>query len=184
MAGTLERVVVVNLRSRQVRNYTQALVAVYLSASVGLDVRIEMQRIASDHMIAWLALMQRERRLRTNIALDELSDLLANIQYAMLLDWCRGLINDERAMPRLVEAILLVMAGALRGSARFDVNLYLDDVFARGPRWKSLIDNAERAAALALTSTPKHPEPRSDERNTSSAYGSFDRVESPVSARL
>jgi AcrR family transcriptional regulator len=159
LEGALERVIVGNIRSRQVQNYTQAVVAIYFSPNVDPAIREEIRHIALEHLQPWLDLLLAHRRLGREILLDELADTIANIQYVMLMDWCRGLIPPDRVLPRLVEAVLLMLSGAVRGAAKTEVAAYLADLYAQGPLWQALVEASESAATRALASGG-HAEPQ------------------------
>jgi AcrR family transcriptional regulator len=117
----IERIVAVGRRNRKIRNYIRAIMAVYFSSDVNVDIWHAMNSVAVESNLEWIRNLARRRQLQPWIDPDDLANDIVRYEYATIHDWARGLLPDEVLVPRLVNSYLSFMAGATRGAARDEI---------------------------------------------------------------
>ncbi|RVT94754.1 TetR/AcrR family transcriptional regulator [Sphingomonas crocodyli] len=121
----IERIVAVGRRNRKIRNYIRAIMAVYFSPDVNVDIWNAMHSVAVESNLGWIRNLQRRRQLQPWIDADALANDIVRYEYATVHDWARGLMPDEDLLPRLVNSYLTFMLGATRGAARTEIEAML-----------------------------------------------------------
>ena len=146
--GVLERLIRVHVRNVDIKNYVKAVVALYYSPTADPEIRGAMRQIGVDGMTPWLSRLKASGKLKRGVDPGELIDNLTNVQYMILAGWILGEITDERFVFRMVEALLLMASGAVRGKALIEVNARLEDMHGERAWFDGTVEGA-RAALLA-----------------------------------
>lgn len=115
---TTERMVFVIQRNRQIRNYITAIMSVYFSPDADESIWETMHSMAVEPNMEWIESLRAKRQLQSWVDPQRLADDVVRIEYAIIYDWCRGLIADEHIVLHLLTGHLTCMAGATRGAAR------------------------------------------------------------------
>jgi AcrR family transcriptional regulator len=128
--GTLQRVVermlFVMQRNRQIRNYISAVVAIYVSPDANPDIWATMHMMSVNANMQWIESLKKKRQLQPWADARQIADDFARIEYAIINDWCRGHVEDDRLATHLVTTLLTFMAGATRGAARREIETTLE----------------------------------------------------------
>lgn len=117
----LERLILIHRRNREIRNYTQAVMAIYFAASPSSGIWRAIHSLARDANLEWIRQVARRGDLTASAEPEVLADDLAHYEYSIINRWCQGWIDDEDFVPRLVSGYLTFAAGALRGRSRSEV---------------------------------------------------------------
>ncbi len=118
LQGTIERLVFVIQRNRQIRNYITAIMSVYFSPDADRSIWQTMHSMAVESNLQWVQALAGRRQLQPWIDPQRLTDDVVRIEYAIIYDWCRGRIADEDVALHLLTGHLTCMVGATRGAAR------------------------------------------------------------------
>lgn len=132
LEGIVDRLIAVNSRNIHARNYTQAVTAIYFSPAASEDIWIALREMVDINLRQWLNRLTRDGLLEDWVRVDELATEIANIEYATINDWARGIISDEDYVRRLITAVLTHVAGALRGEERTKAVAMLRDIRTSG----------------------------------------------------
>lgn len=128
----LEWMMLVVQRNRRIPNYIRAIMALYFSPDVDEDIQLAMHSIASRHHRAWIETLEAGRQLQPWVAVGTLVDDLVRLEYAVINDWARGRIDDDAITLHLITSCLSFMLGALKGTARKEVEAMLKDIAENG----------------------------------------------------
>jgi hypothetical protein len=123
----VERMMFMIQRDLQLRNYISAIMAIYFSADGDSDIWKAMHNMAVESNLQWLRPLQEKRQLAPWADPERLAGDIVRAGYAVLNDWCRGRIEDDRILSHYVCLSLTVAAGATRGAARKEI----DDMLLR-----------------------------------------------------
>lgn len=139
IAGSLDRTIAINRRNFRVRNYTKAVCAIYFGPSTPRDVWETLQQMSLNPNHELLSSLRARDQLEPWVNIDHCADTMANVQYATINDWCLGRLSDTEYLPHLVESMLLLLVGAVRGAARVEAETFLADLKRTGevPRFPS-----------------------------------------------
>lgn len=132
LEGIVDRLIAVNSRNIHARNYTQAVTAIYFSPAASHDIWIALRQMVDINLRQWLNRLARDGLLEDWVRVDELATEIANIEYATINDWARGIIPDEDYVPRLITAVLTHVVGALCGQEKEQAIAMLRDIRASG----------------------------------------------------
>lgn len=124
----IERIVAVGRRNRKIRNYIRAIMTVYFSPDVNIEIWQAMNSVAVESNLEYIQNLKRRRQLQPWIDPDALAHDIVRFEYATIHDWARGLLPDDALLPRLVTGYLTLMLGATRGSARADIETELKNM--------------------------------------------------------
>ena len=125
LAGVLDRTIAINRRNFRVRNYTKAVVSIYFGPSTPTDVWETLRDMSVKAIRAWLLVMKTRDDLQSWVDPEHFATTMANVQYAVINDWCLGRIDDNAYLPRLAESMLLLVIGAVRGGVRDEAEAFL-----------------------------------------------------------
>lgn len=125
LAGVLDRTVAINRRNFRVRNYTRAVVSIYFGPSTPEDVWETLRDMSVNAIHAWLMVMAARGELQPWVDPEHFATAMANVQYAVINDWCQARLSDEAYLPRLAESMLLLVIGAVRGAVRDEAEAFL-----------------------------------------------------------
>ena len=123
--GLLDRTIEINRRNFRVRNYTKAVCAIYFSPHTPKDVWETLRDMSVNSIRNWLTAMAERKTLQPWVDPEYFATNMANMQYAVINDWCLGRISDEAYLPRLAESMLLLVMGSIRGSDREEAERFL-----------------------------------------------------------
>jgi AcrR family transcriptional regulator len=128
----LERMISVVQRNRKIRNYIKAIMALYFSNDVDHDIWTAMHSPAVHHNRQWIEVLEAKKQLQPWVEAGRLVEDLVRFEYATINDWAQGRIPDDEVIVRLVSSYLTCILGALKGTARKDVEVLIKDVADRG----------------------------------------------------
>ena len=132
LAGMLDRTIAINRRNLKVRNYTRAVVAIYFAPGTPRDVWETLRAMSVGWVTEWLAAVAARGELQPWVSPEHFATTMANLQYATINNWALGRLSDEEYLPQLIERMLLLLIGALRGPVRDDAQAYLLDIKRTG----------------------------------------------------
>ena len=118
LQGTIERLLFVIQRNRQIRNYISAIMSIYFSPEADRSIWQTMHSMAVESNLQWIKELMVKRQLQPWVDPQRLADDVVRLEYSIIYDWCRGQISDDDVALHLVTAHLTCMAGATRGVAR------------------------------------------------------------------
>lgn len=147
--GVLEQLILTHVRNLDIKNYVKAVVALYYSPTADPEIRAAMRQIGIDALTPWLHRLKAAGKLRRGIDYDELIDNLTNVQYMILAGWRLGEIADDRFVFRMVEALLLMAAGAAKGAAHAEITDRLNDLHGERAWFDGAVEGAKAALAAA-----------------------------------
>lgn len=125
LPGVIDRTIAINRRNFRVRNYTKAVVSIYFGPATPQDVWETLRDMSVDSIYAWLQVMSARGELQPWVDAEHFATTMANIQYAVINDWCLGRLSDEEYLPRLAEGMLLLLIGAVTGNVRREAEDFL-----------------------------------------------------------
>jgi AcrR family transcriptional regulator len=117
----IDRIIFIYQRNRNPRNYARALASIYFSHEVDKDLLVTMHQMLVDANLEWIMAYKAKRQLQSWVDADALANDMVRMEYALLNDWCRGVIVDEEIIYHHLRACLTVAVGATRGAARKEV---------------------------------------------------------------
>ena len=132
MMHNLERMISVVQRNRKIPNYIRAIMALYFSSEVDSDIWMALHTPATKHNREWIEELDAGKQLQPWIKVDTLVDDLVRFEYATINEWAQQRIADDEIIVRLISSYLTFILGAIRGSARKEVEALLKDLAARG----------------------------------------------------
>jgi AcrR family transcriptional regulator len=118
LEGIVQRLIAVNTRNFAARNYTRTVTALYFSPNTSGDIIRSLQDMAFLNIRRWLDRVERDGQLAPWVRRDELELIFVNAEYATINDWVRSRISDDDYLRRLVETILIITIGAMRGATQ------------------------------------------------------------------
>jgi AcrR family transcriptional regulator len=128
----LERMISVVQCNRKIRNYIKAIMALYFSNDVDHDIWTAMHSPAVHHNRQWIEVLEAKKQLQPWVEVGRLVEDLVRFEYATINDWAQGRIPNDEVIVRLVGSYLTCILGALKGTARKDVEVLIKDVANRG----------------------------------------------------
>jgi len=148
MMHNLERMISVVQRNRKIPNYIRAIMALYFSSEVDPDIWMALHTPATKHNKEWIEELDARKQLQPWIKVDTLVDDLVRFEYATINEWAQERIADDEIIVRLISSYLTFILGAIRGSARKEVEALLKDLAARGIEALPMHKRAKIEAAL------------------------------------
>jgi len=119
--GIIDRLITVNQRNFKARNYTQAVASLYFAPGIQVEVWKTLQDMVFQNLSQWLNHTQQSGEFQEWVVVSELGHDIANLEYSIINDWASGRIADEDYLRRLIEGVLRLVAGAVQGRARENV---------------------------------------------------------------
>ena len=149
LPGVLDRTIAINRRNFRVRNYTKAVVSIYFGPGTPADVWETLRDMSVNAIHAWLMVMAARDELQPWVDPEHFATTMANVQYAVINDWCLGRLSDAAYLPRLAESMLLLVIGAVRGAVRAEAESFLVTLRSTGevPTFPSAIWSPPRVEA-------------------------------------
>jgi AcrR family transcriptional regulator len=128
----IDRIIFIYQRNRNPRNYARALASIYFSHDVDKDLLVTMHQMLVDANLEWILAYKAKRQLQSWIDADAFANDMVRMEYALLNDWCRGVIADDDIVNHHVRACLTFAAGATRGEARKEIESLLQHYHVHG----------------------------------------------------
>ena len=132
LTGVLDRAISINRRNFRVRNYTRAVVAIYFGPGTSRDVWETLQDMSLNRILEWMNALGEQEALQPWVNIPHFAETMANVQYSVINDWCLGRISDAHYLQRLIEAMLLLIIGSVRGEVREEAETFLADLSRTG----------------------------------------------------
>lgn len=105
------------LRNHQIPNYLKAVSALYFSPTLPRPVRSVLLEIGGKAWKPWLSNLVIHRQLAKPVHADTLLVDLSNLQFAKVHEWGLGNLSGDEFLDQSVEAVLIHLAGAVKGPA-------------------------------------------------------------------
>jgi len=115
LAGLLDRAIVLNRGNLKARNYAKAVATIYFSPGTHSDLREILQEMAVGKTNEWLADLRTKGQLHDWVDIEHLTRHMANMEYALILDWATGRVEDTEYLFRFAEIVLFSALAATRG---------------------------------------------------------------------
>jgi len=154
LQSSIERIVFVIQRNRQIRNYIAAILAIYFSPDVDDTIWQTMHSMVVEPNLQWIRALKAKRQLQPWVNPEHLADDVVRIEHAIIHDWCRGRIEDDEIVLHLLFGHLTCMVGATRGAARREIEAKLQELRCSGVPPMQSPDPAEKPARK-----PRRPHP-------------------------
>jgi AcrR family transcriptional regulator len=132
LVGMLDRLMTVNRRNFNARNYTRAVAALYFSGTTHHDIWEALQQMAFANLKPWLARLDREDLLEPWVDTAEIASTFANIEYSTINDWAQGRIANADYLGRLVGNFLTLVVGIARGEVLEEARRHLATLHETG----------------------------------------------------
>lgn len=132
LEGVLDRTIAINRRNFPVRNYTKAITSIYFGPNTPRDVWETLREMSVGAFYPWLLMLADKGELQPWTPPQHLATAMANLQYSVIQDWCMGRLADDEYLPRLTEAMLLLIIGSVRGNTRDAAERYLSTLKETG----------------------------------------------------
>ena len=164
LEGVLDRTIAINRRNFPVRNYTKAITSIYFGPTTPRDVWETLREMSVGAFYPWLLMLAEKGELQPWTPPQHLATAMANLQYAVIQDWCMGRITDDEYLPRLTEAMLLLIIGSVRGGTRDAAEKYLSTLKETGkvPEFPHPTLARPRTNGIANDEQPRSPRPDED----------------------
>ena len=132
LSGILDRTIAINRRNFGVRNYTKAVVSIYFGPATPQDVWETLRDMSVSSIHAWLLVMAERGELQPWVNTEHFATTMANVQYAVINDWCLERLTDDQYLPRLAESMLLLVVGSVQGRVRDEAEAFLIELRRTG----------------------------------------------------
>ena len=147
MEHNIERMISILQRNRKLRNYVKAVLSLYFSSDVDPHIWSAIHAPAVHHNRRWIERLAAKKQLQPWVHVDQLVDDLVRFEFATINEWAQGRIADDQVMVRLVSSYLSCVAGALKGTARKEVEALLKAISDRGDEAIPMPSTSEAMAA-------------------------------------
>jgi len=115
LSGLLDRAIVINRGNLKARNYARAVATIYFAPGTNTELREILQEMAVGRTSEWLADLRTKGQLHDWVEIENLTRHMANMEYALILDWATGRVEDEEYLFRFAEIVLFSAMAATRG---------------------------------------------------------------------
>lgn len=149
LEGRLERLIKVRNRNIEVRPYAVALMTIYNSTTLGLEVREAMRNASKLEMQQFAEHLERNNCLAPGVTAATYLENNMLAGYALLTEWALGSIKDDDVIDRSAEMFLVLLAASTKGSFADEARIWLEDVRTKRPGWRSLCSIATSSAAFS-----------------------------------
>lgn len=128
----IERSVIAGRAASQIPNYMSAMMAIYHALDPDSEIWSAVQRATTHAHKGWVEALAEDGLLQPWVSPEVLVDELALYRNAVILEWCRGEIDDDEWLLRTVVGCLMMMVGATREPARAQIMAKLDELATHG----------------------------------------------------
>ena len=115
LSGLLDRAIVLNRGNLKARNYAKAVATIYFAPGTHLELREILQEMAVGKTSEWLADLRTKGQLHDWVDIEHLTRHMANMEYALILDWATGRVKDSEYLFRFAEIVLFSALASTRG---------------------------------------------------------------------
>ena len=115
LSGLLDRAIVLNRGNLKARNYAKAVATIYFAPGTNSELRDILQEMAVGKTSEWLADLRTKGQLHDWVDIEHLTRHMANMEYALILDWATGRVRDAEYLFRFAEIVLFSALAATRG---------------------------------------------------------------------
>jgi AcrR family transcriptional regulator len=115
LSGLLDRAIVLNRGNLKARNYAKAVATIYFAPGTHLELRDILQEMAVGKTSEWLADLRTKGQLHDWVDIEHLTRHMANMEYALILDWATGRVKDSEYLFRFAEIVLFSALASTRG---------------------------------------------------------------------
>lgn len=119
--GALEHQVATTVRNQQIPNYLRTVASLYFSPSLHPAIRTVLLDVGTRYWRPWLNAVADQNGLVRGVDVEGLLVDLSNLQFAKVHEWGLGELDDRAFFDRTLDAVLLMLAGATKGSAQAEV---------------------------------------------------------------
>lgn len=115
LSGLLDRAIVLNRGNLKARNYAKAVATIYFAPGTHPELRDILQEMAVGNTSEWLTDLRTKGQLHDWVDIEHLTRHMANMEYALILDWATGRVKDTEYLFRFAEIVLFSALAATRG---------------------------------------------------------------------
>ena len=115
LSGLLDRAIVLNRGNLKARNYAKAVATIYFAPGTHLELRDILQEMAVGKTSEWLADLRTKGQLHDWVDIEHLTRHMANMEYALILDWATGRVKDSEYLFRFAEIVLFSALASTKG---------------------------------------------------------------------
>ena len=142
--GMIDRAIAINTRNLKARNYALTVASIYFSPTTPRDVWEVLNTIGTGGMRELLAAVKARGDLEEWVIIDDVAGNFSNMTFAIINEWCMGVLSDDEYLRRIVESLLLLLLGTTHGATRASAERYQRDIRATGalptmprPTWRA-----------------------------------------------
>lgn len=132
MERMIERTIIAGRAAALIPNYMSAMMAMYHALDADPEIWSALQRATVHAHRPWIEALARDGLLQPWVDAVVLVEELGLYRNAVILEWCRGEIDNDEWLQRTVVGCLMMMTGATRDPVRTEVLAKLDDLVAHG----------------------------------------------------
>jgi len=115
MEASLERLIATLEIYREIKNCISALMSIYFSAATTDDLRAQIDSRSRAMNESWLRDVAARNELIQAVTPNEVADDLVKFEFATILDWAQGRVDDADIVRRMTRGYISLAAGAMRG---------------------------------------------------------------------
>jgi len=141
--GMIDRAIAINSRNLRAKNYALAVTTIYFSPTSTDDVWEVLQKMGTNGITVLLESLAEQGEIEDWADIEEVALTFSNTTFAIINEWCLGRLTDEDYLRRIVDAVLLTLAGVCKGTALDTVRRYLREIKQTGtlpsfpmPTWR------------------------------------------------
>jgi len=143
----IERTIVAGRAAESIPNYMSAMMAIYHSLDADPEIWLAIQRATVHAHKPWIEALGRDGLLQSWIRPEVLAEDLALYKSGVILEWCRGKLDNDGRLWREISGGLMTVAGATVPPARDEILARLDELAANGLPTYALPDHGPNAVA-------------------------------------
>lgn len=132
LEGVIDRTLSTNRRNFKVRNYTKAIVSIYFSPTTSDDIWRTIQDMTQTGWADWFEFLKARGLLRAWAKPSQVANEMANLQFSLIGDWCRGRLGDDEYLPALFTATLTLVIGTTKDEIAAQAEDMLNKFHATG----------------------------------------------------
>jgi AcrR family transcriptional regulator len=141
--GQLERIVKGSSRSRQLRPYITAVMAIFNSQRADRSVRQVIRKLSTDSFMEFATHLAASHELADQVTPKAFAEQVTRYIYATQSAWCDDEISDEDMIESIAETFLVTTGGSVRDTGLGkSVKEWLNQVRRRTVRWQKFRDAA------------------------------------------
>jgi len=141
--GMIDRALAINSSNLRAKNYALAVTTIYFSPTSTDDVWEVLQKMGTNGITVLLESLAAQGEIEEWADIGEVALTFSNTSFAIVNEWCLGRLSDDDYLRRIVDALLLLLAGVCRGQSLETVRRYLREIKEKGslpsfptPTWR------------------------------------------------